>query len=99
MARHELGHFDLVSEWFPRLTKEYTFDTRFLSLTIEQGEAIVKTREVGRMLGSMYSMADSEEEKAKIVENEPRDMIDKHHQEALKQILIELSKNLKQVFL
>lgn len=96
MARHEIGHFDLVSEWFPRLTNEHTFDTKFIPLTKEQGEAIVKTREMGRMIGSAYLMADDKEDKKKILDQDPIDMIGISQKQALKDIEIKLDTIIKE---
>jgi hypothetical protein len=77
--RHQLGHYHHISEWFPLLGPAHTFDTKILDLSLEEGQALVKVREIGRMLGQMWNMSETEEDKKRVREMDPRDQLERNH--------------------
>lgn len=97
--RHQLGHYDHISEWFPLLGPSHTFDTKILDLSLEEGQALLKVREFGRMLGQMWNMSETEEDKQKVREMDPRDMLERNHPElsvALREAAVRVDEVIKQ---
>ena len=98
-ARHEAGHFDNISQWFPCLGKEFTFDTLFLELSKKEGEAIIKVRENGRMIGTLYSICSEEErDQKKVLDMDPFRMLEEANpelNEALKELSTKMEEALK----
>src|SRR3990167_2409476 len=84
-SRHEKNHFDNASQWYPKVS-EYTFATKFISLSKIQCEVISKTRQNGRMIGSMYNFTEDKEERKKILQMDPVQMLQEDERIVLKEL-------------